>query len=235
MVRERDLPVKPPPALEVKQRGYWRAYVLATNAEPPLTFAFHTASGASGLLQITEFTQKPNSAQLRFKLAQVAAVSKPETGKSVFGPVIEKVVTGLIDLDAGTLVDWPLPEQAAEAAPVRYAWINNEDPQARPWMRERGIDAVDANHGLCGVDLLFTLLKNNDWQRLTPDRLREQLRHLPQPQSLGGLPLSDNRGTYAFQTREGSLGVLQVSGAADGPRGLPSPGVKIRYKLVQGR
>ncbi len=58
----------PATGLEVKQRGPWQVYVLATNMQPPLTFAFGTASGATGLLQITRFTETPNSARLRYKL-----------------------------------------------------------------------------------------------------------------------------------------------------------------------
>jgi hypothetical protein len=34
---------------------------------------------------------------------------------------------------------------------------------------------------------------------------------------------------WLFNTREGSLGVLQITGFTDKPRG-----VKLRYKLVQG-
>ena len=70
MVRERDLTFPLPPALDFIQHGDWQVYVLATNAEPPLTFALRTASGASGLLQITGFTGQPKSARLRYKLVQ---------------------------------------------------------------------------------------------------------------------------------------------------------------------
>jgi hypothetical protein len=149
-----------------------------------------------------------------------------------FGPVIEKVVTGMIDLENGTLMDWPLPEQADEAAPARYAWINDKDPKAWPWMRERGIDAVDANRGLLGVDLMLAPLQSNDWQTLTPEELREKLRTEPLPQTRHSANFGQVPGTYAIRTREGSLGVLEVLGATDGPRWIPSPGVKIRYKLV---
>lgn len=57
-----------PTGLEIKQRGPWQVYVLATNKQPPLTFAFMTASGATGLLQITRLTETPNFARLRYKL-----------------------------------------------------------------------------------------------------------------------------------------------------------------------
>ena len=121
--------------------------------------------------------------------------------------MIEKVVTGMIDLDTGREVDWPLPEQADEGAPARYAWINDRDPQAWPWIRQRGIDAVVAERGLTGVDLVLTLLESNDWQTLTPEGLREKLRSWPAPQTRHSANFHQVPGTYAIRTREGSLGL----------------------------
>ena len=69
-VRESELPVKPPPPLELKVRGSWRAYLLAPQIQPPLTFAFQTAKGAAGLLQLTEFLKDPSRLKLRYKLLQ---------------------------------------------------------------------------------------------------------------------------------------------------------------------
>ena len=46
--------------------------------------------------------------------------------------MIEKVVTGTIDLDNGKLMDWPLPQQAEEAAATRYAWISRSNGFHKP-------------------------------------------------------------------------------------------------------
>lgn len=47
-------------------------YLLPTNAQPPLTFAFLTANGQPGVLQITVFfTNDPRGMKLRYKLAQL--------------------------------------------------------------------------------------------------------------------------------------------------------------------
>ena len=76
---ERDLSqalAAEPPGLEIKQVQSWTVYILGKNAQPPLTFAFQTDSGASGLLQITRFGEKPNSVRLRYKLLQPAATGK---------------------------------------------------------------------------------------------------------------------------------------------------------------
>jgi hypothetical protein len=62
-----------PSGLEIKPHGEWTVYILSTNAQPPLTFAFQTASGTRGLFQITRFGEKPNCARLRYKLLQPGA------------------------------------------------------------------------------------------------------------------------------------------------------------------
>lgn len=50
------------------------------------------------------------------------------------------------------------------------------------------------------------------------------------PFTLFGRPGFDGDGAVVFQTREGGVGVLQITGYTDNPRG-----VKIRYRLVQTR
>jgi len=89
-----------PSGLEIKQRGSWTVYVLATNAQPPLTFAFRTASGARGVLQIMRFGEKPNSARLRYKLVQPAA--------TVLASPREVVTEWLRRVKAGTREAWDL-------------------------------------------------------------------------------------------------------------------------------
>jgi len=61
------------PGLETISRADIRVYLMETNPVLPLTFAFETANGARGLLQVTAFNSKPNSAHLRFKRAPAAA------------------------------------------------------------------------------------------------------------------------------------------------------------------
>ena len=100
---ERDLSqalAAEPAGLEIIQHRSWTVYVLATNAQPPLTFAFQTASGASGLLQITRFGEKPNSVRLRYKLLQAAA--------TVLASPREVVAEWLRRVKAGTREAWDL-------------------------------------------------------------------------------------------------------------------------------
>ncbi len=89
-----------PSGLEIKQLRFWTVYVLPTNARPPLTFAFQTAGGASGLLQIARFGEKPNSVRLRYKLLQPAATVRVSPR--------ELVAEWLRRVKAGTREAWDL-------------------------------------------------------------------------------------------------------------------------------
>lgn len=102
MVRETDLPVAPPPALEVKERGPWRVYVVASNAHPPLTLAFQTARGARGLLEITGFAENPCSMKLRYK--RVEPTAGGETLNLAEGSVSSELAgaTGLVQVTGFT-------------------------------------------------------------------------------------------------------------------------------------
>ncbi len=161
--------------------------------------------------------------------------SPPRTEPPSFGPVIERVVNDdkvgndwLIDLDAGKLYTPPQqldPEKNREADPKKLV----------AWARQRGIDAtgVKASEGiLVGVDLVVAFVDEPSWESVTtPQQVRDALEraaHLS-----GDIPLIGGEDVpgdtlYAFRTREGGMGVLQIAGRGDDP-----PSVKIRYKLVQ--
>ncbi len=127
-VPEADLPVRPPPALEVGQRDYWRIYLLPTNAQPHLTFAFQTASGSRGLLQITGLiTEKPNSGQLRYKLVRggPAPSSIAATASAAPDPVMILRDNMALDLDAGALRETRRETNRAQLAILDVAWDND--------------------------------------------------------------------------------------------------------------
>ncbi|MCW5555760.1 MAG: serine/threonine protein kinase [Verrucomicrobiae bacterium] len=59
--------------LEKRENREGTLYLLPANAQPPLTFAFLTANGEQGWLQITGlFTNEPRGMKLRYKLTQLA-------------------------------------------------------------------------------------------------------------------------------------------------------------------
>ncbi len=111
------------------------------------------------------------------------------------------------------------------------------------WARKKGIDAsgVKASEGmLAGFELGAAVVDGASWENVTPQAVREALKR-PDPRlavrredaptmiRLGGKGVSPER-VYAFQTREGGVGVLQVVGPGD----KDHRSVKIRYKLVSG-
>lgn len=56
--------------LEVLERSGYRYYLLNKESKPPLLFAFETGTGDQGVFEISEFTHKPRSVKLRYKLIQ---------------------------------------------------------------------------------------------------------------------------------------------------------------------
>ncbi len=147
----------------------------------------------------------------------------------VLGPVIERVVnhTGencLIDLDTGTLVT--PPKEVFEGG----------SKTAIEWMRKNGIDAGGGMQpevqGLIGFDIIAIPVSDSVWNSSGDAGLMDAKQNafaLSTPgnpvflSAKGGVPV-----TYMFQTREGGLGVLQIVGFTDDPKGT-----RIRYKMLQ--
>ncbi|MCZ7639072.1 MAG: pectinesterase family protein [Verrucomicrobia bacterium] len=65
------------PGLKVVSRREVTVYVLPAHAPLPLTFAFETAQGGRGLLQIAGFVEEPPSVRLRFRLLSNNAPDAP--------------------------------------------------------------------------------------------------------------------------------------------------------------
>src|ERR1051325_11977850 len=86
--------------------------------------------------------------------------------------------------------------------------------------------------GLIGFSLRASPVAKDMWDQATPEDVRaliskqtdEAARRIVLSGS-GGLPK-----TFAFQTREGGRGILQITAITENPRG-----VKLRYKLVEDR
>lgn len=86
--------------------------------------------------------------------------------------------------------------------------------------------------GFIGYNLGTATLQADAWNTLSSGDLASVMHNVKSPVDLplhfhsvaNGLPL-----TLGFRTREGALGIMQVFGFSDNPRGL-----KIRYKLVRG-
>ncbi len=108
------------------------------------------------------------------------------------------------------------------------------------WLLDNGIDAaVEIQHkGLGCLDATAVRLKDEAWDTFTPEQLERALRAGKKVPRAGdtalavvylkgtdGLPA-----TYAFRTREGGVGLLQMVEWVERPLGL-----QIRYKILPGR
>ena len=106
---ERDLSqalAAEPSGLEMRKLRSWTVYVLPTNDQPPLTFAFHTVSGVRGVLQITGFEEEPNCARLRYKVLP--------TSSSVRASPREVVAEWLQRVKVGTREAWDLTTRSSD-------------------------------------------------------------------------------------------------------------------------
>lgn len=146
-----------------------------------------------------------------------------------FGPVIERVVNDdsvqrdlAIDFDSGKLFS-PPPGLTPADTNAFLAWV-----------RGNGIDAIGETsqsiRGLAGLEMVARPVNAELWKALTPraaltdDVLKHGTPGSPVFLSAkGALPE-----TYLFRTREGGIGLVQITGFSGEPRG-----VEIRYKLVE--
>lgn len=208
-----------------------------TPAGSPDALAFITREGSMGVLEILGLNAKPRGVKMRYKLvcsSPESAVPKaipPTKMQSLiaFGPVIERVVNGeaagrdlMIDLDTGRLLTPP-------------AELAFKEAEAQRWIREQGVDAVSSltpNHrGLIGYDLACVESPSNLWNELDARNVARLLegRKAETFSTLAGRNTGEAfPATTVFRTREGRMGLLQLTAFSENP-----PGVRLRYKLVQ--
>ena len=216
----------------------------------PATCLFKAARGDCGLLQITGFTEAPRGVKVRFKLVQTAAAAPPptsvrlveqETAPLRFGDVYEMTLTEAnrfygreaLDLDRQTVLAQPPPEEL-EAGTRLFDWVatNGIDLLADP-NPEHKFDLLAINPH----PPMLSAVSNDRWDRISREEFtnkagdghrelgkidREAFQAVPLP------PAQDLPWTWTFRTREGSRGLLQVTGFSRSP-----PGVNIRYKIAQ--
>jgi hypothetical protein len=134
----------------------------------------------------------------------------------------------MADLDTGTLM---VPD------PARF---RGDNPQGRVWLKEKGIDLMacpqtdSGDQGLAGYDMVAVKIDSCRFDKLD---LSEAQSVLEQPDRAGenapAVLMSTKRElpvTYAFRTREGSIGVLQIEDVR--LRDKP-PVFRLRYKLLR--
>jgi serine/threonine protein kinase len=153
-----------------------------------------------------------------------------------FGPVIERVIfapgsagntsadtADCIDLDSGVL--FCLPTELTGDDSTQHSSARQS------WMMKRGIDAVGWGsplNGLEGVDLYVGLCADELWDKTSAESVEPSLPNILQQSPPVMQTWGHSKTTWLFRTRVGGMGILQITGFTDNPRG-----VKIRYKLVQ--
>jgi hypothetical protein len=157
----------------------------------------------------------------------VPAPQKRTQPQPVFGPVVERTInrasTGtnfLLSFKTGDLRT-PPPESASPAVALHT------------WAQREGLDAAVGvlngdNDVMTGFDLAVLPAPAQCWEELMPADAAARLES--QPASSFVILFHANGSspeTCLFRTRDGGIGILQLTGYASEP-----PGVKIRYKFV---
>lgn len=167
--------------------------------------------------------------------ASVTATFSPVTERVLNSPLVTLENTAL-NLETGDLLAIPMSlNPMSLIAPI-------PPPQVLEWARNHQADVfafLKVNEGkvetcgLLGPNLLAPPVDNEAWEEMTPAQVAQQVRG--RLHQWGFIPLVAQMTaeetfprTWLFQTRSGRTGMLQVTGAAENPRG-----VKMRYKLVQ--
>jgi hypothetical protein len=182
---------------------------------------------------------------------------------SIFGPVIERTIQSVetgtncfLDLDTGKFIQPPPeilkdfgPEDAKGDWSSRYAGEKAGEMQSWPGNTGADIKAGAAHTNGPGEDQGLTLfdglaLGPESWEQATPVSVLKTIaaaeEQIPKA-TAGPMPFCFMRvehefpKTFAFKTREGSIGLLQIIGfTAPASRKTSSPAdVKIRYRIVQ--
>ncbi|MHC4693870.1 MAG: tetratricopeptide repeat protein [Planctomycetota bacterium] len=183
----------------------------------PVTYIFKTREGGMGIVQILhmQHNKKPRHFRIRYKMLQEPAKIAPV---EVFGPV--KEVT-LYDIEHTITKGKPC---AINFATDRVTTISRQHQTSEfdivEWVRRRGIDAVaetgsnkSNKPSLIGIDLAVVSMPSEDWDKITPAELRK-LQGSPvmriQEATLMSYYEGQDQPVYAFRTREGQYGILQI-------------------------
>jgi hypothetical protein len=161
---------------------------------------------------------------------------------ATFGPVIERVIPDpaegtacVLDFETGNLLEPP-----AEVVRALSNDVSTFDPTVLRWLRDNGDDAAVVPDGSIqlfeGVVLNPTVKRHaTTWEELAPNVVASGIEGMSEEERKPSIHQPAFHfvtlrypAAMEFTTRERSMGVLQILGAADNPHG-----VKIRYRLVR--
>jgi hypothetical protein len=196
----------------------------------PATWAYRTREGSMGFLQIAGIVNTPPGVKLCYKEAFYVLVPPlaPPSENAGFSQVSTQVVAAgtAIHLTSGQMAT--LPNFA-----TGQNRIGASESAILAWMdQERADFAYLGGEAFFGMTLNMVTLRRNDWNNFSPELLQESLQGASTDPlvKFGDSSLMNNplNCTYGFKSREGRLGLLQVTGFTSNP-----PGARIRYKLVE--
>jgi tRNA A-37 threonylcarbamoyl transferase component Bud32 len=216
----------------------------ARDMYPPARPCHLTKSAVLVLFYQTRRTSEKGSeslqALLNLEFASGPSRAAPTTSKTsapAFGPVFER------DLASGVLIDFD--QDAQREMPVFFKDGEKEKVRVGPAQsaalamksgENTGMDAFYSEGHFTTFDMTVKALVSEDWDHLTAVRVEELIQNIARethPQRLFSAGVLDSvlgiagAGAFAFQTREGGKGILQIIGRTE-------QGVKLRYKMVQG-
>ncbi|KPK84401.1 MAG: hypothetical protein AMJ81_05740 [Phycisphaerae bacterium SM23_33] len=213
---------------ELAGKELWPRTSMTAEKELPATFLFKTREGSMGILQILQvnWRKPPQNLKIRYRLLDRRAPA----AYLPLGKPVERTVYGEgskdlgIDLDTGKLF-------------TSTARVQDMDTKRefRDWLARHGFDLLADTSaeapGLYGGDMIVIPMATARWEKVTLDDIRSDIagRKPTSPVVMGAkgeLPR-----TYAFKTREGSVGVLQILEIGE----KPLRHIKIRYKLLACR
>ncbi|KKK88779.1 hypothetical protein LCGC14_2739720, partial [marine sediment metagenome] len=104
---------------------------------------------------------------------------------------------------------------------------------ARDFLHSKGVDVMGelTTRGIVLIDIAIISCVANDWQHLSPESLIERLLTPLAAQKIRILPIVSGLKwavTFGFQTREGGMGILQITEVEEDKKHF-----KIRYKMLQ--
>ena len=203
---------------------------------------FLTREGSRGVLQILGQSENPRGVKVRYKLVEnlvttTNSVRLPPTSASnfSFGPVLERELNGSGEQSGFCGLDF----ESSQVLITTATDVSSDDLRKK-WITDKGVDllAVKKGGNKWGLGTLqgkFAPLPESQWESASVDELRRTLAEATmteyegwrfQPfRGDGEMPL-----TFVIQSDKGAIGLLQITSFNETP-----PGVKVRYKLVQGR
>jgi hypothetical protein len=180
--------------------------------------------------------------KIHYKLVQdeVTTPGAPATAQNLsFGPVSERVLTNfpaMIDFDSDKVVIQFPGETGTIMDKDGRLNLNRLGARIRnrqEYMKQEGLDFFyEPPVGTFVDNEKLKKLSHADWDGMSSMQLRQTIQSI-EVNDVPQFHIDDETNapaTYAFETREGGMGILQITGFTENPRG-----VKLRYNLVQNR